>query len=55
MSSWPRLQNAILRRVRAGSSGDEVLELFGAGSFIPTEAAYYDQIEEIGRDLGLVN
>ena len=34
---------------------DEVLELFGAGSFIPTEAANYDQIEEIGRDLGLVN
>ena len=36
-------------------AGNEVLELFGAGSFIPTEAAYYDQIEEIGRDLGLVN
>ncbi|WP_235494496.1 putative selenate ABC transporter substrate-binding protein [Geodermatophilus sp. Leaf369] len=36
-------------------AGDEVLELFGAGSFIPTEASNYDQIEEIGRDLGLVN
>ncbi|MCZ2857347.1 putative selenate ABC transporter substrate-binding protein [Blastococcus sp. VKM Ac-2987] len=33
----------------------EVLELFGAGSFVPTEAANYDQIEQIGRDLGLVN
>ncbi|MGY1660948.1 putative selenate ABC transporter substrate-binding protein [Geodermatophilus sp. SYSU D00705] len=33
----------------------EVLELFGAGSFLPTEAANYDQIEEIGRDLGLVS
>ncbi|TKJ16802.1 putative selenate ABC transporter substrate-binding protein [Blastococcus sp. CCUG 61487] len=32
-----------------------VLELFGAGSFIPTEASNYDQIEAIGRDLGLVN
>jgi phosphonate transport system substrate-binding protein len=32
----------------------EVLELFGAGSFIPTEAANYDLIEQIGRDLGLV-
>ncbi|MCF6743176.1 putative selenate ABC transporter substrate-binding protein [Blastococcus sp. KM273128] len=32
-----------------------VLELFGAGSFIPTEAANYRQIEEIGRDLGLVS
>jgi phosphonate transport system substrate-binding protein len=33
----------------------EVLDLFGAGAFLPTEAANYDQIEEIGRDLGLVN
>ncbi|TYP87494.1 putative selenate ABC transporter substrate-binding protein [Blastococcus xanthinilyticus] len=33
----------------------EVLELFGAGAFLPTEAANYDQIEQIGRDLGLVN
>ncbi len=32
----------------------EVLDLFGAGAFLPTEAANYDQIEEIGRDLGLV-
>ncbi|WP_240619650.1 putative selenate ABC transporter substrate-binding protein [Blastococcus sp. TF02-8] len=32
----------------------DVLELFGAGSFIPTEATNYDQIEQIGRDLGLV-
>jgi phosphonate transport system substrate-binding protein len=40
----------------AGDPADaEVLELFGAGSFIPTEVANYDQIEEIGRDLGLVS
>lgn len=32
-----------------------VLDLFGAGSFIPTEAANYRQIEEIGRDLGLIS
>ena len=31
-----------------------VLDLFGAGAFIPTEAANYRQIEEIGRDLGLI-
>ena len=36
-------------------AGDEVLELFGAGSFVATEAANYDQIEEIGRQLGLVS
>jgi phosphonate transport system substrate-binding protein len=33
----------------------EVLELFAAGSFVPTEASNYDRIEEIGRDLGLVS
>ncbi len=33
----------------------EVLELFGAGSFIETEASNYDRIEEIGRELGLIN
>jgi phosphonate transport system substrate-binding protein len=33
----------------------EVLELFGAGSFIPTVASNYEQIEDIGRDLGLIN
>ncbi len=32
----------------------EVLDLFGAGSFVPTEAANYDRIEQIGRELGLV-
>jgi phosphonate transport system substrate-binding protein len=34
--------------------GAAVLDLFGAGAFIPTEASNYDRIEEIGRDLGLV-
>ncbi len=32
----------------------EVLALFGAGAFIPTEAGNYDRIEQIGRQLGLV-
>ena len=45
-----------LRRYLTGlPAGDEVLELFGAGAFVPTEAANYDQIEEIGRQLGLVS
>ncbi|WP_369137340.1 putative selenate ABC transporter substrate-binding protein [Modestobacter versicolor] len=34
---------------------DEVLTLFGAGSFVETEADNYTQIEEIGRQLGLVS
>jgi phosphonate transport system substrate-binding protein len=32
----------------------EVLDLFGAGSFVPARASDYDRIEEIGRALGLV-
>lgn len=32
-----------------------LLDLFGAGAFIPTEAGDYDQIEEVGRRLGLVS
>lgn len=32
----------------------QVLELFGAKRFVPTKAANYTQIEEIGRQLGLV-
>lgn len=54
-----RLGEDLPDRVLAWLTGlpadDEVLELFGAGSFIPTGAAAYDQIEEIGRDLGLVS
>ncbi len=34
---------------------DPVLELFGAGAFVPARASDYDRIEEIGRDLGLVS
>lgn len=31
-----------------------VLDLFGAGAFLPTDAANYRRIEEIGRELGLI-
>ena len=34
--------------------GAQVLDLFGAESFIPAEASDYDQIEQVARDLGLV-
>ncbi|MGR6963046.1 putative selenate ABC transporter substrate-binding protein [Geodermatophilus sp. URMC 61] len=36
-------------------AGSPVLELFGAGAFVPARASDYDRIEEIGRDLGLVS
>ena len=32
----------------------EVQSLCGAGRFVPTSADRYDQIEQIGRDLGLI-
>ena len=35
--------------------GATVLDLFGAGSFIPTEASNYTQIEQVGRELGLIS
>ncbi|MGY1857601.1 putative selenate ABC transporter substrate-binding protein [Modestobacter sp. SYSU DS0290] len=49
-----------LREWFTGLSPDDpddaaVLDLFGAGAFIPTEASNYTQIEEIGRELGLVS
>jgi phosphonate transport system substrate-binding protein len=33
----------------------EVLDLFGAGAFVPAQASDHDRIERIGRDLGLVS
>jgi len=32
----------------------EILELFGAEAFVPSEPANYEEIEEIGRELGLI-
>lgn len=48
-----------VRAALTGLSADdpaqaEVLDLFGATSFIPADAADYAQIEEIGRQLGLI-
>ena len=49
------LPDRLLRYLTGLPAGDPVLELFGAGSFIPTEASAYDRIEQIGRELGLVS
>lgn len=32
----------------------EILEFFGAGSFIPTEDGNYAEIEQVGRDIGMI-
>ncbi|MQW76381.1 putative selenate ABC transporter substrate-binding protein [Nocardioides sp. dk4132] len=34
---------------------EDVLEKYGAGELVPTDAESYDRIEEIGRQLGLVS
>ncbi|WP_222193270.1 putative selenate ABC transporter substrate-binding protein [Modestobacter italicus] len=49
------LPDRLLDHLTGLRAGDEVLELFGAGAFIPTEASNYDQIEAVGRDLGLIS
>ena len=61
-SAVERLGADLPRRVRdvlTGISADDpdgkaVLDLFGADSFVPTEAANYAPIERIGRELGLL-
>ncbi len=52
----PHRLTAYFTGLSAGRPADaEVLRLFGAGSFIPTQASNYTQIEDIGRDLGLIH
>jgi phosphonate transport system substrate-binding protein len=49
-----RIRDALLG-LRASDPVDKnILELFGAGSFIPTQPQNYDQVEQVGRSLGLV-
>ncbi len=48
------LTDAILSLDASDPAQAEILDLFKAEAFIPTEAANYDQIEAIGREAGLV-
>lgn len=49
-----RITDALLG-LRASDPVDRnILDLFGAGSFIPTTPENYDQVEQVGRSLGLV-
>ena len=57
-----RLGHDLPERVRdalLGLSADDpdearILDLFGAQAFIPARTSDYDEIEQVGRDLGLV-
>jgi phosphonate transport system substrate-binding protein len=50
-----KIQAALLALDPADPADAEILDLFGAGSFIESDASNYTQIEEIGRTLGLIN
>ncbi len=50
-----QLREALLALDGSTPQEQELLEAYGAGALVPTEASNYDQIEEIGRDLGLVS
>jgi len=49
------IKAALLALDADDENGAEILELFGAGSFIETDVALYDPVETIGRTLGLIN
>lgn len=49
-----RLTTALTRLDPARPADKEILELFGARRFVPTEDGNYVQIEAIGRELGMI-
>jgi phosphonate transport system substrate-binding protein len=49
-----RVAEAFIGLDPANPDDAQLLELFGAKRFVPTSAANYTQVEEIGRQLGLV-
>ncbi|WP_448612284.1 putative selenate ABC transporter substrate-binding protein [Geodermatophilus sp. URMC 60] len=51
----PNLRDRLLDFFTGLPAGSPVLELFGAGAFVPARTSDHDRIEEIGRELGLVS
>ncbi|WP_299444790.1 putative selenate ABC transporter substrate-binding protein [uncultured Phycicoccus sp.] len=49
-----RITDALLALDAADPRDAEVLDLFGATTFVPTENANYDQIESVAEELGLL-
>lgn len=49
-----KVQAALLKLDPSVPEQQEILELFGANKFIPTENSNYTQIEEIGRQIGKI-
>jgi len=49
-----KIESALLKLDPATPADKEILDLFGANKFVPTENANYASIEEIGRKLGKI-
>jgi len=49
-----RIRDALLGLRATDPVDKNILDLFGAGSFVPTQPQNYDQVEQVGRSLGLV-
>ena len=49
-----RVQEAFLNLDPSVPEEQEILELFSAGKFIPTQNSNYAQIEEVGREIGKI-
>ena len=49
-----KVQQSLLTLDASDSSHQEILDLFGAESFIATENKNYDQIESVGREIGKI-
>jgi phosphonate transport system substrate-binding protein len=47
--------DALLRLDRADPDDAQILDFFGADAFISTEDANYESIEQVGRDVGLID
>jgi phosphonate transport system substrate-binding protein len=49
-----RVQDALFALDPSDPADAEILDLFGAQGFVPTENANYDQIESVGRQIGMI-
>jgi phosphonate transport system substrate-binding protein len=49
-----KVQAALLKLDPNNPEHQEILDLFGADQFIPTENSNYAQIEEVGRQIGKI-
>jgi len=49
-----RIRDAFLRLDESNPEHKAILDLFSAKKFIPTQASNYEQIERVGREIGMI-